>query len=65
MEKRKRRYCFVTYVEVPILVCFPSVGNALLQPSLRIRRSHSNGNLPYNIMLAPLGALFFEMHFVL
>jgi hypothetical protein len=30
MEERKRRYCFVTDVEVPILVCFPSVGNALV-----------------------------------
>jgi hypothetical protein len=63
MEERKRRHCFVMYVEVvPILVCFPSVGNALVRPSLRrIRRSHSNGNLPYNIMLAPMDALFFEM----
>jgi hypothetical protein len=36
------------YAEVPILilVCFPSVGTALMQPSLR--RTRSYGNLPYN-----------------
>jgi hypothetical protein len=47
MEERKiRDFVFKTYVEVPILVCSPSIGNTLMQPSLR--RTHLCGNLPYN-----------------
>jgi hypothetical protein len=33
------------YMEVPILVCSSSMGNALVRLSLR--RTHSNGDLPY------------------
>jgi len=53
MEERKRRDFFVfTNLEVPILVCSPSVSQehpwatALVQPSLR--RTHLYGNLSYN-----------------
>jgi hypothetical protein len=56
MEERKKKKYFLlhTYVEVPILVCSPSVRNALqatalMQPSLR--RAHSD-------VLHPLGMPF-------
>jgi hypothetical protein len=45
--KKKKRFLFCifnTYVEVPILVCSPLVGNAVVQPS--IRRTHSYGKTP-------------------
>jgi hypothetical protein len=47
-EWRKAKEENFLYAEVPILilVCFPSVGTALMQPSLR--RTRSYGNLPYN-----------------
>jgi hypothetical protein len=44
MEERKRRDFFM-YMEVPILMCSSSIGNALVRLSLR--RTHSNGDLPY------------------
>jgi hypothetical protein len=49
------------HVEVPILMCSPSVdkgkpwGYALMQPSLW--RTHSYGNLPYNINIVSLDAI--------
>jgi hypothetical protein len=59
MDERKIRdfiSIFFTYVEVPILVCSPLVGNtlglfALVQLSLR--RTHLYGNLPYNLSSFP------------
>jgi hypothetical protein len=46
-EWRKEREEIFAYLEVPILVCSPLVGDALGLPPLW--RSHSYGNLPYNI----------------
>jgi hypothetical protein len=46
-EWRKEREEIFAYLEVPILVCCPLVGDALGLPPLW--RCHSYGNLPYNI----------------
>jgi hypothetical protein len=46
----KEKEKIFTHVEVPILVCSPLVGNTLMQPSLR--RTHSNWNLPYNLVMS-------------
>jgi hypothetical protein len=57
-EWRKKKEEIFTQVEALILVCSPpSVGKALgatalVRPSLR--RTHSNGNLPYNINVVSL-----------
>jgi hypothetical protein len=53
-RKKNKRFFFhfLTYVEVPILVCSPSTrAIALIQPCLR--RTHSYGNLPYNLSSFP------------
>jgi hypothetical protein len=52
-EKKEEIYLFPS-VEVPILMCSPTVENALgLPPSCDppFRRTHSYGNLPYNIII--------------
>jgi hypothetical protein len=46
--KKKKRFYFM-YMEVRILVYSPSVGNALGLPPSSLRRTHSDGNLPYNL----------------
>jgi hypothetical protein len=48
-EKKKKR--FFTYVEVPILMFSPSVGNILVRPSLR--RTLSYGDLPHQPSALP------------
>jgi hypothetical protein len=45
-EWRKENEEIFMYMEVPILVCSLSFGNALVRLSLR--RTHWNGDLPYN-----------------
>jgi hypothetical protein len=50
-EWRKVKEQIFMYLEVPILACSPFVGDALrplMQPSLR--RTHSYGELPYNLI---------------